>query len=95
MMEKHGDTIGFAKGKQTPHGFLKNPLGPPSLSDAGIDKNLAHRARQLASLGEKQFDSLITETRDIVSRGAEKAAMCAATGSSCIRARLATSGASV
>jgi hypothetical protein len=36
-----------AKGRQSAKGFQKNPLGEPTLAEAGIDKNLADRARSV------------------------------------------------
>jgi hypothetical protein len=37
----------------------------PTLAEAGIDKNLAHRARTLHALSEDEFDNLVAETRDV------------------------------
>jgi hypothetical protein len=53
MMSRQGETVGVAKGKQSAKGFQKNPLGPPSLAEAGIDKNLADRARKAARVFKK------------------------------------------
>jgi hypothetical protein len=36
----------LAKGKQSPKGFSKNPLGNPTLASQGVDKHLADRARK-------------------------------------------------
>lgn len=37
---------------------------PPTLSEAGIDKNLANRARKLAAVPEKEFENTITDWRE-------------------------------
>ena len=39
------------------------PEAPPTLAEAGIDKNLAHRARALAAVPEEQFEELLDEKR--------------------------------
>jgi hypothetical protein len=39
--------------------FSENPL--PTLSDAGIDKNLTNKARKLASLSEDDFEKLVSQ----------------------------------
>ena len=39
------------------------PEAPPTLAEAGIDKNLAHCARTLAALPEKKFEELLGEKR--------------------------------
>lgn len=50
---------------------LENPL-KPTLDEAGIDKNLAKRARKLAAIPEKEFERVITEGREATERGAER-----------------------
>ena len=50
------------------------PETPPiSLAEAGIDKNLAKRARKLNALSKKNFENLITEGRADARRSAERA----------------------
>ncbi len=46
----------------------------PSLTTTGIDKNLANRARQAASMPEDDFEALIGKGRDEVRKSAERAA---------------------
>ena len=45
-------------------GLEENPI---SLADAGIDKNLAHAARQLAEMSESDFEYTLAAWRDHVS----------------------------
>ena len=58
IMKAQAKTVGKAKppsGKgqrKTDRRVATKPDGPPTLAEAGIDKNLAHRARPLAALGD-------------------------------------------
>ena len=45
----------------------------PSLADAGIDKNLANRARKLNALSADDFENLVAEGRDDVQHSVERA----------------------
>ena len=69
MMAAQAKTFGKAKppsGKgqrKTTVGLRRNPTVPPTLAEAGIDKNLAHRARKLAKLTPKEFDKRVAEMR--------------------------------
>jgi hypothetical protein len=40
-------------------GFEKTQVETPTLADAGIDKNLANRARKLHSLPQEDFERVI------------------------------------
>jgi hypothetical protein len=43
----------------------ENPSNPtPTLSEAGIDKNLAHRARRLHAMDDDEFERVVTEGRE-------------------------------
>ena len=45
-------------------GLNQNPITkPPSLTEAGIDKNLAHRARTYAAVPTERFEQLLTDKR--------------------------------
>ena len=65
LMQGGGRTIGKARGQLrrgvelTPRG----PADPPTLAEAGIDKNLAKRARALAAVPEQKFEELLGEKR--------------------------------
>lgn len=65
LMAAQGATVGKAEG-QLRRGLESNPRetsDPPTLAEAGIDKNLAHRARTYAAVPEKQFEQLLTKKR--------------------------------
>ena len=50
-------------------GLNQNPLTkPPSLTEAGIDKNLAHRARTYAAVPTERFEQLLTDKRQSENR---------------------------
>lgn len=55
-------------GKATPPGSNQHrvkikPEAPPTLAEAGIDKNLAHRARGYAAIPEEKFEKLLKNKR--------------------------------
>jgi hypothetical protein len=47
---------------------------PISLTDAGIDKNLAHESRTLASLSPERFEKAVSDARDATTRVADTVA---------------------
>ncbi len=56
MMKEQKKTVGLNRGGRPKTGLSENPLSfKPTLAEAGIDKNLAHRARSLAAMSEKEF----------------------------------------
>jgi phage N-6-adenine-methyltransferase len=67
LMQAQRGTVGLSKGGGTganqyrAAGLRKNPAAKPTLADAGIDKNLAHRARKLSKLDDEAFESKVTE----------------------------------
>lgn len=66
LIEAQKVLVGLSKGgRPSKTGFSKNPV---SLTDAGIDKNIAHQARTLGRLTDKQFDAVVKEARDSVNR---------------------------
>jgi FtsZ-binding cell division protein ZapB len=65
MMAAQGATVGKATG-QLRRGLESNPrepTDPPTLTEAGIDKNLAHRARTYAAVPKEQFEALLSKKR--------------------------------
>jgi N6-adenosine-specific RNA methylase IME4 len=66
MVEGRSDRASIGEHKR----FSENPL--PTLADAGIDKNLANRARKLHSLPATEFDRVVSEGREAIERGVEK-----------------------
>jgi phage N-6-adenine-methyltransferase len=68
LMQAQREAVGLSKGGGTganqyrAAGLRKNPAANPTLADAGIDKNLAHRARKLSKLDDELFETKVTET---------------------------------
>jgi hypothetical protein len=63
MMAEQKTTVGMAKGgehyHQEPTGVDRTPV-VPTLEDAGIDKNLAKRARKAAAMSEEKYEAKIS-----------------------------------
>lgn len=56
-------------------GFENNPRSselPPTLAEAGIDKNLADRARKYAAIPETEFDGIVSGWRDRIEQENER-----------------------
>ena len=70
------ETVGLAKGGGGKHG-RKRVVEKPTLESQGIDKNLAHDARVLGALSEKEFEDAVADARSFASR-AFKAVVSAA-----------------
>jgi hypothetical protein len=70
LMAAQKATVGRATGNQhtRPHGVPLTPGARPSLAEAGIDKNLAKRARTYASVPTEQFERLLTDKRQSENR---------------------------
>lgn len=66
LMAAQRDAGEMAKGGQ-PHqstGLQKNPVAAaPTLAEAGIDKNLADRARKYAAIPEPEFNGIVSDWR--------------------------------
>ena len=61
---RQGETpCGKGAGARRPR-VLTQPDGPATLAEAGIDKNLAHRARKSAKLTPKEFEKRVAEMRE-------------------------------
>jgi hypothetical protein len=56
LMQVQKEMIGLSRGGRPKTGFSKNPVSdqPGTLAEAGIDKNLAHRARKAADMSEAE-----------------------------------------
>ncbi len=76
MIEQQKKTVGLAKGGQPYRrgstGSIWDPVAIPTLAEAGIDKKLAHRARQLAVVPKPQFESMIGDWRERVADETER-----------------------
>jgi hypothetical protein len=68
MMEQQKGTIGLNKGGRPKTGIRENPVSDqrPTLAEAGIGKNLAHRARSAAAMSDDEFQAEIDATREAV-----------------------------
>jgi hypothetical protein len=64
IMAAQGKTAGKAKGGWRSRGMRRNPQDPPTLAEAGIDKNTAHYARKSAKLPPEEFEKRVAELRD-------------------------------
>ncbi len=79
LMEAQRQTVGLSSGTA---GKGRPPLGGsqpdppkdtrPTLAEAGIDKNLANRARKLAAVDEDTFNGMVSDWRDRVSEETER-----------------------
>jgi hypothetical protein len=69
LMALQKATVGMAKNAPGPGrgkaGVSSTPAfsGPPTLAEAGIDKNLAKRARSYAAVPQEKFEKLLTDKR--------------------------------
>lgn len=66
LMAAQGAAVGKAKpsgANQHVDRVAKKPDAPPTLAEAGIDKNLAHRARTLAAVPGEKFEKLLKDKR--------------------------------
>lgn len=66
LMAAQAGTVGKARGaaeKGTNRGTTRVEEKPASLAEAGIDKNLAHRARSYAAVPEEKFEKLLQDKR--------------------------------
>jgi hypothetical protein len=57
LMQAQKETVGLNKGGRPQTRFVENPVSSkPTLAEAGIDKNLAHRARTAAAMPASDFE---------------------------------------
>src|ERR1700722_8420067 len=64
LMKAQDEAVGLSKGGRPPKtGLSENPVSKATLKEAGIDKNLAHRARSAAAVPEEQFDENVKESK--------------------------------
>jgi N6-adenosine-specific RNA methylase IME4 len=66
MRQGQKATVGLAKGGHQTNRVMKKPSSVPTLSEAGIDKNLANEGRKLGALSEREFEKAISTARDAV-----------------------------
>ena len=71
LMAAQRQAVGVAKGRDGGRVPKESRVGekpaiadsPPTLAEAGIDKNLAHRARTYAAVPQERFEQLLTDKR--------------------------------
>lgn len=69
LRQAQKETLGLNEGgRPAKTGLLDNPVSRPTLAAQGIDKNLAHQGRVLGALSDHQFEAVIADARDKVSR---------------------------
>jgi len=69
-------TVGLSKGGRPETGAQNAPVnGLPTLTDAGIDKDLAKLARKLARLTDAEFAAVLAERREIIASANAKIAV--------------------
>jgi N6-adenosine-specific RNA methylase IME4 len=64
LIKAQRETVGLNRGAAVPTRVDEKP----TLADAGIDKNLAHRARTLAAASDTRFEQAVAQARDSVNR---------------------------
>jgi hypothetical protein len=67
LIKAQKETVGLAKpggDMRLEHRGKNNPDAPSTLAEAGIDKNLAKRARKLAALDDNKFEAKLKTWRD-------------------------------
>ncbi len=74
MMAEQRRSEGLSEGgRPTKTGFQKNPVSSKAtLAEAGIDKNLADRARKLAAIPQQEFNSIVGDWRGRVEAEGER-----------------------
>jgi len=75
MMQAQKETVGLAKpgGDMRPeHRVAKKPDAIPTLVEAGIDKNLAHRARRAAAVAAEKFEQIIKAGREQITAASDR-----------------------
>jgi len=74
LMAAQRDTVGLAPAGRPKIGLDDNPISKPvTLAEAGIDKNLADRARKYAAVPEKDFEARLADYRQRVTDEGERA----------------------
>ena len=73
MMAAQTATVGFNTGaKGVVFSKTRTREEPPTLAEAGIDKNLAQRARMLGGLSDKEFEEAVKENRAKIADEADR-----------------------
>jgi N6-adenosine-specific RNA methylase IME4 len=73
LIDAQRQTVGLSEGTRGSKVRGARVDGKPTLSQAGINKNLAHDARTLRALSEERFEETINDARDRVMRASRNA----------------------
>jgi len=67
LMEQQKQTVGFNKGGKSEHrNRVKTKPGKVTLTEAGIDKNLAQQARTAAKPSDQEFESKVAAEKEYI-----------------------------
>jgi hypothetical protein len=70
LMQAQKEAVGLNQGGRPKTGVLVTPVSEkPTLAEAGIDKNLAKKARAAAAMSEKEFTDAVAAKREVVRWG--------------------------
>lgn len=64
LMAAQREHFGTAQGRRSDLGLNSTQVEKPTLADAGIDKNLADRARKYAAVPEQEFEEILADRRE-------------------------------
>jgi hypothetical protein len=93
LMAAQRDAGLLSEGGRPKTGFDENPVsGSITLDEAGIDKNLAHRARTIARIEEADFEAAVERVREKISSGDRRVSLDI-TGGGNLRAAIGTDSA--
>lgn len=74
LMADQRESVGLAPAGRPKIGLGENPISKPiTLADAGIDKNLADRARKYAAVPAEEFEERLADYRQKVTEEGERA----------------------
>lgn len=93
LMQAQRETVGTAQGRRSDLGFSETQVenAPITLAEAGIDKNLADRARKYAAIPETEFNQRIDDYRErVVAEGERAVADLLAAGDKHVRGTFGT-----
>jgi hypothetical protein len=74
MMQAQKETVGLNQGGRPKTGVSETPVSekPATLAEAGVDKNLAKKARKEAAKSKEQFEEDVTEKKSGILEGGSK-----------------------
>jgi hypothetical protein len=75
MMHAQREAVGLARlggDMRSEHRVVRKPDAIPTLAEAGIDKNLAHRARSAAGVPAEKFEQIIKQGREQITAESDR-----------------------